>query len=145
MIEQFFVNNFRWIRQCVKENIEEWASDPDGPFNTDPLIEPRLKSLSKVAEYSILDSVAENGRLWMFVVFRCDGTIQCKRYENHGDDSPLSTTRFSGGVTFEIDVNLSIDLGSGEVTEFDYNCIAWKKWPNWPIPQKYPLPTEGTL
>src|SRR5712671_2942345 len=111
IIEQFFTKNYAEIRAAVREDIREvWGSLPDGPFNTDPVIEPRLKVLSERPEYTIEDSTIEDGRLSLSIIFRCDATIRCKKYQDNGDDLPLSTTRITGGVTYEIPINLTIDI-----------------------------------
>ncbi len=134
MIEKFFTENYPEIRAAVREDIQDvWGSLPDGPFNTDPVIEPRLKVLSERPEYTIEDStITEDGRLSLFITFRCDATIRCKKYQDNGDDLPLSTTKIMGGVTYEIPINLTIDIESGEIEDFEICDLAWKKWPNWP-------------
>ena len=51
---------------------------------------------------------------------------------DNGADLPLSATRITGGVTYEIPINLTIDMESGEVEDFDISDLAWEKWSNWP-------------
>jgi hypothetical protein len=131
-IEQFFDEEFSEIRSAVKDDIEEnWGSLPDGPFNTDPFIEPRLKILSERPKYAVYDCEIEDGLLRLFVSFRCDATIRCKEYRDKGKDFPLRTRRVTGLVTYEIPVNLTIDLEANEIEDFEIGDLAWEmmKWP----------------
>lgn len=136
MIEQLFAERYDEIVEAVKQDVREWGSLPSGPFNADPLIEPRLKFLSRNPECSVVDSLLEDGKLSLFVIFRCQGVIRCKEYEDHGPDQPLSTRRFSGGVTYEIPVSVVVELDSFEVDEFEISDLAWEKWDNWPKQQE---------
>jgi hypothetical protein len=132
VIENLFTKKFAKIRKAVRQDVRMWGSFPSGPFNTDPLIEPRLKFLSNTPDYSVVESVLEDGRLSLFVIFWCDGVIRCEKYQEHGPDQPLSTTRFSGGVTYEIPATVVLDLETDEIEEFEIGDLAWEKWDNWP-------------
>jgi hypothetical protein len=135
MIEHIFADNYLQIRRAVKRDVRMWGSFPSGPFNTDPLIEPRLKYLSKTPDYSVVDSSLEDGRLSLFLIFWCDGVIRCEQYQEHGPDEPLSTRTISSGVTYEIPVSVVMELQSGEIEEFEISDLAWEKWDNWPEQQ----------
>jgi hypothetical protein len=135
MIRRLFTRGYRELVEAVKQDIEMWGELNPGPFNTDPLIEPRLRYLSKNPEYSVVDSVTEGGKISLTVMFWCKATIRCKQYQDHGPDVPLSTTGFAGGVTYEIPVSGVIDVASGEIEEFEVGDIAWQKWANWPSSQ----------
>ena len=137
MIDQFFADYYPEFRRVVKRNVREWGELPSGPFNTDPIIEPRLKFLSRNPEYAIVHSeTEEDGRLSLCVMFRCKAVIRCKKYLDHGQNEPLSTTPFSGGVTYEIPVSLIVEPGSGEIDDFEISeDLAWEKWDNWPKEQ----------
>ncbi len=108
------------------------AKFPSGPFNTDPLLEPRLKVLSRNPECWDEDSETRNGIRSLFVVYVCDATIRCKRYRDNGPDQPHSLEQFTGGVTYAVPVSFEVDLESGESEVVDINCIAWQKWRHWP-------------
>jgi hypothetical protein len=121
------------IRAVVREDVEEtWGSFPDGPFNTDPVFEPRLKRLSESPEYTIRGCSSEDGRPSVFVIFRCAAAIRCQRYRDNGADLPLSTTRITGRVTYEIPINFRIDIESGEVEIVQILDLAWRKSRDWP-------------
>jgi hypothetical protein len=133
VIEESFTEQFPKIRAAVAEDIEEvWGSLPDGPFNTDPVIEPRLDALSRRPNYTVDDHRIEGSQRFLTVTFQCMATIQCKKYESHGDDLPLSTATMVGGVTYDIPVHFVIDIESGEVDDFEIGDLAWTKWANWP-------------
>jgi hypothetical protein len=132
VIRRWFEEYTDEIVDAVKENLGFWAELPDGPFNTDPLIEPELDHLSENPEYSIVCSTKKDGKRRMWVFFACDATIHCKRYRGNSPDEPLSTTGFAGGVTFTIQVELVVDLASRNVEYHQIGDLAWKKWNNWP-------------
>jgi hypothetical protein len=136
LLRSVFVQNYDEIVAVVKEQVEMWGELDGGPFNSDPLIEPRLDYLSKRPESSIMDSTEEGDKLHLWVFYSCDGTIRCKEYEDRGPDDPLSTTGFSGGVTFTVQVQLVVDRASGEVVDFEVgDDLHWQKWDNWPQQQ----------
>jgi hypothetical protein len=130
--KRLFARHYREIRAALKEDLEGWGEIPSGPFNADPLLEPRLAFLSKNPEGWIEDSETRGGIRSLFVVYVCDATIRCKRYRDNGPDEPLSLEQFTGGVTYEVPVSFEVNLESGESEVVDINCIAWQKWHHWP-------------
>ena len=95
-VKKLFARHYREIRAALKEDLEGWGEIPSGPFNTDPLLEPRLKVLSKNPECWVEDSETRDGIRSLFVVYVCDATIRCKRYKDHGPDEPLSLEAIHG-------------------------------------------------
>ena len=133
---RLFVRKHRKIFGVVRENIEMWGELRDGPFNSDPLIEPRLDFLSEQPECSVVDSAEEGGKLHLWVFYSCEATIRCEEYKDRGSDEPLSTTGFSGGVTITIPAHVVADRDTGKIEEFEVDeDIAWEKWDNWPQQQ----------
>src|SRR5262245_38430534 len=131
-VKKLYARHYREIRAALKEVLEGWGEIPSGPFNTDPLLEPRLEVLSRNPEGWIEDSETRGGIRSLLVVYLCDAAITCKRYEDNGPDEPLSLAKFTGGVTYEVPVSFEVDLESGESEVVDINCIAWHKWRHWP-------------
>jgi hypothetical protein len=131
-VKKLFAKHYREIRDALKEDLEGWSEVPFGPFNTDPILEPRLKVLSKNPHCRIEDSESRDGTRSLFVIYVCDATIRCKRYKDNGPDVPLSLERFTGGVTYEVPVSFEVDMKTGESVVVDINCIAWQKWHHWP-------------
>jgi hypothetical protein len=101
-VRKLFTRHYREIRAALKEDLEMWGELPSGPFNTDPLLEPRLKYLSKRPEGWVEDAEPRDGVRSLFVVFVLDATITCNKYKDNGPDEPLSQERFTGGVTYEV-------------------------------------------
>ena len=131
-VKKLFARHYREIRAALKEDLEGWSEIPSGPFNTDPILEPRLEFLSRNPEGWIEDSETRDGLRTLFVIYVCDVTIRCLRYKDNGPDQPLSMEPFTGGVTYEVPVTFEIDLESGESEVVDINSIAWQKWHHWP-------------
>lgn len=131
-VKKLFRRHYEEIRAALVEDLEGWGEVPSGPFNTDPLLEPRLEVLSESPEGWIEDSETRDGIRSLFVVYVCDATIRCQRYRDNGPDEPLSVEQFTGGVTYEVPVSFEVDLGSGESEVVDINSIAWQKWHHWP-------------
>lgn len=133
LLRRLYTERYDEFFEVVRESVEMWGEFEEGPFNTDPLIEPRLHYLSENPLYSVVDSCVRQGKRHLCVFFSCDGTIRCDEYKDRGPDEPLSTTGFTGGVTFDIPVSLVVDLDSGDVEEFEISPdLAWEKWNNWP-------------
>lgn len=61
-VKKLFARHYREIRDALKEDLEAWGEIPSGPFNTDPLLEPRLKVLSKNPEGWVEVSEITSGR-----------------------------------------------------------------------------------
>jgi hypothetical protein len=132
LVKKLFARHFEEIREALKEDLEGWSDMPSGPFNTDPLLEPRLKVLSRSPEGWVEDSETSDGIRSLFVIYVCEATIRCKRYKDNGPDEPLSLEEFTGGVTYEVPVTFEVDTESGESEVVDINSIAWQKWHHWP-------------
>jgi hypothetical protein len=131
LVKKLFARHFDEILSALKDDLEGWSSLPDGPFNTDPLLEPQLDVLSENPVAWIEDSETREGIRYLYVVYVCDATIRCKKYEDNGPDNPLSVAGFAGGVTYEVPVSFEIDRESGDSFVADINCVAWQKWPHW--------------
>ncbi len=58
------------------------------------------------------------------MIFRCAAAIRCQRYRDYGADLPLSTTKITCRVIYEIPIGLSIDIESGEVEDLHTNNFA---------------------
>lgn len=132
LVKKLFKRHYREIRAALKEDLEGWSEIPSGPFNTDPILEPRLAYLSRNPEGWIEDSETRDGIRTLFVIYVCAVTIWCLRYKDNGPDQPLSMEPFTGGVTYEVPVTFESDLESGESEVVDINSIAWQKWHHWP-------------
>ena len=132
LVKKLFARHYREIRAALKEDLEGWSEIPSGPFNTDPLLEPRLEVLSRNPEGWVEVSETRDGIRSLFVIYVCDATIRCKRYKDNGPDEPLSLEPFTGGVTYEVPVSFEVDLESGDSEVVDINGIAWLKWRHWP-------------
>lgn len=131
-VRNLFAKHYREIRSILKEDLEGWSEIPEGPFNKDPLLEPRLKYLSKQPQGWVEDFETTDGVRWFYVVFVCEVIITCNKYKDNGTDQPLSLERFTGGVTYEVPVSFEVDRESGESELVEINGIAWKKWQAWP-------------
>lgn len=131
-VKKLFRRHYREIRAALKEDLEGWGEIPSGPFNTDPLLEPRLEVLSENPEGWVADSETRDGIRSLFVVYVCEATVRCKRYKDNGPNEPLSLEEFTGGVTYEVPVSFEVDLESGESEVVDINSRTWQKWHHWP-------------
>jgi hypothetical protein len=132
LVRKLFARHYREIRAALKEDLEGWSEVPSGPFNTDPLLEPRLKYLSQHPEGWVEDSETRDGIRSLFIVFVCEATITCNKYKDNGPDQSLSLERFTGGVTYEVPVSFEVELESGDSEVVDINSVAWQKWHAWP-------------
>jgi hypothetical protein len=132
VIQQAFNDNFPQIRSAVVENIEEvWGSLSDGPFNTDPFIEPRLEFLSERPNYTIDDDRIEDDRRRLAVTLQCFVGIRCEKYQDNGGDLPLTTTKAEHLVTYDVPVRLTLDDESRMVEDFEIGDLAWAKHGDW--------------
>lgn len=61
LVKKLFKRHYREIRAALKEDLEGWSEIPSGPFNTDPILEPRLEYLSRNPEGWIEDSETRDG------------------------------------------------------------------------------------
>lgn len=132
LVKRLYKRHFEEIRDALKEDLEGWSEIPSGPFNTDPLLEPRLDFLSKFPKGWIEDAETRDGIRYLFVVYVFPATILCNRYEDNGPDEAHSLGKFAGGVTYEVPVSFEVDLETGDSQVVDINCIAWQKWHHWP-------------
>ncbi|MCI0705769.1 MAG: hypothetical protein L0241_32310 [Planctomycetia bacterium] len=132
LVKKLFKRHYEEIRAAIKEDLEGWSEMPDGPFNTDPILEPRLAFLSKNPEGWIEDSETRDGIRTVFVIYVIDATIRCRRYKDNGPDQPLTEEPFVGIVTYEVPVSFEIDVESKQSEFIDINSIAWQKGCHWP-------------
>lgn len=133
-IAKLFKRHRRELRDAFKEIIHCVSDGGEGPFNTDPLIEPRLTFFSRKPDDAWIASREKtpDGICNLFVIFVCKATIRCGKYKDNGKDKPHSLGRFAGGITCELPVSFEIDPESGESDVIDINSIAWEKWRHWP-------------
>lgn len=130
---KLFARHFRTIRSTLRDDVETWASLPNGPFNTDPVLEPKLSFLSRNPEgWAVEESETSDGVCSLYVVYVCSAVVTCKKYVDHGPDESHSITPVVGGLTYEVPISFEIDLESGVSNIVDINGIAWQKWANWP-------------
>ena len=100
-VKKLYARHLNEIRDALTEDLEGWGELPAGPFNTVPLLEPRLEVLSRNPEGWVEVSESRAGIRSLFVIYVCDATIRCKRYKDNGPDKPLSLEQFTGGVTYD--------------------------------------------
>jgi hypothetical protein len=131
LVKKLFTRHLAEIRTALEEDVESWSSEPSGPFNTDPLFEPRLAVLCENPKGWIEDSETRDGVRFLSVIYVLDATIICNRYKDNGPDEPLSMTEVVGGVTYEVPASFEVNLQTGESFVIDINSIFWRKWEIW--------------